>query len=166
MLSVGDRSVGQVSNQIPYVLSKVRTQREHVVLQYLVKRWNLAGIEDRAQPLDVKCQNCTNLHSYYRQSELEICMSCTSGCANQVQGPYTDIKCKQVTCSLNTCSHQNNKELGRIWKDEVVPLLYPALLLGAPESPSLSMLHCNGHHVHATANVNKPNEQILCKPIS
>ncbi|GFT81317.1 hypothetical protein TNCV_3672191 [Trichonephila clavipes] len=41
---------------------------QHVVFHHLVRRWLWAGLEVR----EVKCQKCTDLHSNYRRSELEM----------------------------------------------------------------------------------------------
>ena len=54
-----------------------------------------------AQPLDVRCQKCFNLHSNYCWFEFEMCMSCTqwlSKPSHEVQIPYTNIECKEATC--------------------------------------------------------------------
>lgn len=35
-----------------------------MVLHYLVGRWSLAGFENMAEGLEVRCQKCTNMHSF------------------------------------------------------------------------------------------------------
>ena len=50
------------------------------------------------------------LRSNYRQSELEMCVSCNprlSKPSHKMQGPYADIECKQVTCGLLEASDTN-----------------------------------------------------------
>ncbi|GFV92799.1 hypothetical protein TNCV_1346501 [Trichonephila clavipes] len=74
MFSRGNRSgdrASQGNNRIPCVQRKLRTGVQDVVLHYLVGRWRLVGSDDRAQPLDVRCQKCTDLRSNYHRSELE-----------------------------------------------------------------------------------------------
>lgn len=75
-------------------------------------RLRLAGLGDRVQLLDVRCQKCTNLRSNHRWSELEMSVSCIqSPCkpSHQVQGPHSDIECKRVLFldSMHVYGHQN-----------------------------------------------------------
>ena len=123
---------------------------QHLVLHYLDKRWSVAGLKARAQPLDVRK---TSLN--YRQSELEKCVSYTLWLLKptlQVQGPYANIESKQVKCNLlrdskHVYGNQNTarrtstslKKIVPLLHLDIVPLLHLALLFGAPESISLSL---------------------------
>ncbi|GFX11379.1 hypothetical protein TNCV_2804401 [Trichonephila clavipes] len=48
---------------------------QRVVLYYHVGRWRLARLEDRSQPLDLRCQKCTDMFSNDLRCKLEICVS-------------------------------------------------------------------------------------------
>ena len=43
---------------------------------------------------------------------------------------------------MHTTIRIMHAEPGLVWKENIMPFLYPALSFGTPELPSLSMLHC------------------------
>lgn len=53
---------------------------QHVLLRYLVGDWRLVGLKDRAQPLDIKYQKCTDLLLNYHRSERYACCM-PNGCS-------------------------------------------------------------------------------------
>ena len=114
---VTDLETVQAKAVIEYPVYWERSEQnvQHVVLHYFVARLHLTSLKDKAQPLGVRYQKFTNLHSNNCQSKLEICMSCIQWLpklSHQVQGPYVDIECKQVMYGLLGASryvydHQN-----------------------------------------------------------
>ncbi len=68
--------------------------------------------------------------------------------SHQGQYPYDDVERRQrafsVTPDKDTSIMMLHAEPGFVQKDGVVPFLYPVLLLGAPLSPRVSVLQCQG----------------------
>lgn len=97
-----DLEIVQTRAAIEYPVYKEKSEQDvqHVVLRYLDGKWHLAGLEDIAQSLDIRCQKCTDLCSNYYRSELKMCVSCTEWprkSSHQVQDSYDDIEYKQLT---------------------------------------------------------------------
>lgn len=109
--------------------------------------------EDRTLSLDVRCQKCTDLRSNYRRFKLEMYVPCTQWlrkslhsmqcllCRYWIKAGY-----KRPFWSLQTIyGHKNTaREPVLTWKDDIVPLLYPAFSFEAPVWQFLSMMHCQG----------------------
>ena len=58
---VADREILQAKETIEYPVYRERLENDVQLelFQYRVGRWCLAGLEDKAQPLEVRCQKCT-----------------------------------------------------------------------------------------------------------
>ncbi|GFV27760.1 hypothetical protein TNCV_4169821 [Trichonephila clavipes] len=116
MLSIDNRfeDTMQVRSTFEYPVYRGSSKHD-VVLHYLVGRWRLADLKDRALTLSVICCKCADLHSNYRRSELEMCVPCTQWLAKssqKAQGPYAEIESKQAMSCLFGASryvngHQN-----------------------------------------------------------
>ncbi|GFX31482.1 hypothetical protein TNCV_433231 [Trichonephila clavipes] len=93
----------RVTTESPVYRERSEHDVQYMILHYLVGRWYLAGLEERAQPLDVRYQKCTDLRSNYHRSELEMCVLCTlrqTKPTYQMQASNANIELKQVTSSL------------------------------------------------------------------
>lgn len=121
MFSIGDRSGARAGREtIEYPVYRERSEHDiqHVVLRCFAGRWLLTCLEDRAQPMNVRCLKCTDLHSNYFPSELEMCVSytqCLPKSSYQVQCPYAGIECNQPTrvlleTSRHVYGHQNTAQ--------------------------------------------------------
>lgn len=83
----------QAKAAFEYPVSWARSENDvlRLILRYLVAKRCLAGLKDKAQSLNVKCQKCNDMRSNYRRCELEICVSFIQWLpkpSNQVQGTY------------------------------------------------------------------------------
>ncbi|GFY22288.1 5-hydroxytryptamine receptor 2A [Trichonephila clavipes] len=89
-----------VTIEFPVFRGRSEHNGQHVILHYLVGRGRLAGLKDKSQPSDVRCQKCTDLLSNFRPSEVEMCVSLTQWLAKPSQlvlGCYGSNEYKQVT---------------------------------------------------------------------
>ncbi|GFY34843.1 hypothetical protein TNCV_845331 [Trichonephila clavipes] len=113
-------------------LAKYGTNSDHPSVHYLVGRWRLADLEDKAQALDVKCQKCIDLLSNYLRYELEMCMSCIQWLPNpSIRNPLPTTNARR-RCAVSSKSPNRHtairilhKKPRLVYKDDVVLLQFP-----------------------------------------
>ena len=156
---------GRVAVDYPVYRGRSEHNSHHVVLHYLNGRWLLAGLQDKAQPLDVRCKKCSDLYSNFSRSELEICSACrvSNGCPNHHSSTRAFIQISNAIrqsavfsespdmyMATKYCRGDSFKQ-GLIWNNNTVSFLYLALSLEEPESPFLFLCYifnenrCNDH---------------------